>query len=97
MENQPGLNSEIKTIQPRNSAKFDRWWLLVLAILVIIVLMAVLSPDPYLRSLKFFRDGIQVTLYLTLISFVLILFFGLVGGLGGWRIIKSSAASPPFM
>lgn len=60
----------------------DRWWLLVIVVIVLIVLLITFMPDPYLRILLFVRDGIWVTFYTTLISFTLVLFLGLIGGLG---------------
>jgi polar amino acid transport system permease protein len=57
------------------------WWLFVLAV-VIIAFLAIVWPDPYRRIILFVSDGIWVTIYITLISFVLILAAGLVGGLG---------------
>ena len=62
--------------------KIDRWWLLVLVVVVLVVLLITLMPDPYMRILLFVRDGIWVTFYTTMISFTLVLFLGLVGGLG---------------
>jgi polar amino acid transport system permease protein len=60
----------------------------VAAVAVLIVLMAVLSPDPYWKILQFVSDGIGITVLLTVVSFVFILLVGLVGGLG--RIAKNS-------
>lgn len=56
----------------------DRWWLLFAAVIVIIVLLITLQPDPYSRILVFVADGIWVTVYLTVISFVMVLLFGLL-------------------
>lgn len=66
---------------------FDRWWLLLLAVIVIILLLIIFKPDPFRRILFFVSDGIGVTIYTTLISFILVLIFGLVAGLG--RISKN--------
>jgi polar amino acid transport system permease protein len=60
----------------------DRWWVLVIVVVVVVVLLITLMPDPYFRILLFVRDGIWVTFYTTLISFTLVLFLGLIGGLG---------------
>ncbi len=56
---------------------FDKWWLLFGAVILIIVLLITLKPDPYMRILTYVRDGIWVTILLTVISFTLVLFFGL--------------------
>lgn len=61
---------------------FDYWWLLVIGIIVVLVLLVSLYPDPYLDILLFVRDGIVITIYVTIISFVFTLLVGLVGGLG---------------
>lgn len=60
----------------------DRWWLLVAAVVGLIVLLTVVSPDPYLRALKFMADGVWVSIGVTVISFVLVAVLGLFGGLG---------------
>lgn len=64
------------------ATNFDRWWLLVIADLVLIGLLVTLVPDPFMRILKFVSDGIGVTLLVTVVSFLLIVVIGLVGGLG---------------
>jgi polar amino acid transport system permease protein len=69
------------------SARLDPWWWLVAAVAVIIILMTVLKPDPYWKILLFVRDGLGITILLTVSSFVFILLVGLIGGLG--RIAKN--------
>ena len=81
-----GLASQVR--------KVESGWLLVLAVVAILVILVVTVPDPYMNMLKFFRDGIWVTIYVTLISFFLVLFVGLVGGLARLssnRIIRGLA------
>lgn len=74
---------------------YDQWWWLILAVLLIIFLMVTFQPDPYRRILVFVSDGISVTIYTTVISFILVLFFGLLTGLGriSKNIIINGAAS----
>lgn len=67
--------------------RFDRWWLLFLAVVLISLLLVQLRPDPYGRIVKFLTDGIKVTLTITVVSFLFILLTGLVGGLG--RVAKN--------
>jgi polar amino acid transport system permease protein len=62
--------------------RFDNWWFLFLGVVVAVVLLVTLKPDPFRRIVLFLRDGIWVTVRITGISFVLILVVGLVGGLG---------------
>lgn len=69
------------------SAKLDPWWWLVAAIALVIILMVVISPDPYWDILYFVRDGIGITVLLTVVSFIFIILVGLIGGLG--RIAKN--------
>lgn len=61
--------------------EFDRWWILVVIVIGLIILLTVVSPDPYQRLLKFVSDGVWRTIYLTVISFILVMFFGLIVGL----------------
>jgi polar amino acid transport system permease protein len=44
--------------------------------------MVVLKRDPFWNILKFVSDGIRTTVLITIVSFILILFFGLVVALG---------------
>jgi polar amino acid transport system permease protein len=60
----------------------DNWWWLVIAIIGIVVLLAVLTPDPYWRIIKFVSDGILVSIGVTAVAFVLTLVLGLLTALG---------------
>ncbi|HSM24935.1 MAG TPA: amino acid ABC transporter permease [Anaerolineaceae bacterium] len=76
--------------QPTKEKKkfyFDRWWILFFIIIAIILLLIIYKPDPFRRILFFVSDGIGITIYTTFISFVLVLIFGLIAGLG--RISKN--------
>jgi polar amino acid transport system permease protein len=64
------------------SAHIDAWWGLFVAVVIAVILLAVLKPDPFLDILDFVRDGVFVTLYVTVLSFILTLIAGLFGGLG---------------
>jgi His/Glu/Gln/Arg/opine family amino acid ABC transporter permease subunit len=56
---------------------------------VLIILILIFSkPDPYLRILLFVRDGIWVTIQVTVITFVLVMIVGLIAGLG--RLSKNT-------
>jgi len=65
----------------------DQWWLLVFAVIGLIIILITMKPDPYRRILFFVQDGIWVTIYTTVISFILVLILGLLGGLG--RVSKN--------
>jgi len=67
--------------------RFDRWWLLFAGVVFIVLLLVIRRPDPYRRIVVFLEDGIRVTLSITVVSFLFILFAGLVGGLG--RVAKN--------
>jgi polar amino acid transport system permease protein len=69
------------------SSRLDAWWWLVVAVTLIMVLLIVLQSDPYWNILLFVRDGLAVTVILTVVSFVFILLVGMIGGLG--RIAKN--------
>jgi polar amino acid transport system permease protein len=72
----------------------DRWWLLFIAV-ALIALLAIAAPVPFQQILLFLADGILVTLKITIVSFVFILFVGMLGGLGrvsNNRIIKGIAS-----
>ncbi len=73
----------------------DRWWLLFIAVVALIALLAIAAPVPFQQILFFLADGILVTLKITIVSFVFILFVGMLGGLGrvsNNRIIKGIAS-----
>jgi len=73
----------------------DRWWLLFIAVVALIALLAIAAPVPFQQILIFLADGILVTLKITIVSFVFILFVGMLGGLGrvsNNRFIKGIAS-----
>ena len=69
------------------SSRLDPWWWLVAGTAAVIVLLIVFKSDPYWDILVFVRDGVAITALLTVVSFVFIIFLGLIGGLG--RIAKN--------
>ena len=69
------------------STHLDAWWWLVAAVAGLIAILAIFKPDPYWRIILFVRDGIFITVLITVVSFVLMLFVGMLGGLG--RISKN--------
>lgn len=69
------------------SVHLDAWWWLVALVIATIILLLVFKPDPFLRILLFVRDGITITIVTTVVSFFIVLFVGLVGGIG--RISKN--------
>ena len=65
----------------------DPWWWLAVAVAAIIVLLVILQPVPFREIVLFARDGILVTIVVTVASYFLIVILGLLGGLG--RISKN--------
>jgi len=64
------------------SLRQDPWWWLVVAVAAIIGLLVILWPVPFRQIVLFARDGILVTIIVTVASYFLIVIAGLVGGLG---------------
>lgn len=60
----------------------DPWWWLVAAVAGLILLLVVVQPDPFRDLVVFARDGVAVTILVTVTSYILMLFAGLFGGLG---------------
>jgi len=58
------------------SARMDPWWWLVAIVIVTIIVLAITSPDPYWRIIKFVGEirpnealsGIWITIIITIIS-----------------------------
>ena len=65
-----------------SKSQFDSWWLLVAGVIGLIVLLALIIPNPFTRIWEFVRDGLIVTVSTTVIAFLCVLIVGLVGGLG---------------
>ena len=62
--------------------RIDPWWGLVVLVIVLIVVLCLVSTDPFWNILRFVSDGIVITVIITVSSFVLVLVLGLFGGLG---------------
>jgi polar amino acid transport system permease protein len=60
----------------------DPWWWLVAVVAAIIILLVMLIPKPFAEIVAFARDGIVVTIVVTISSYFLMLILGLFGGLG---------------
>jgi len=90
----PGPGPRLVDTRGRLSG-IDRWWLLVLAVLAIIVFMIVVMAKPYAEIWNFVKDGIAVTLRISITSFFTILIVGMLGGLGrisGNRIVRGASS-----
>jgi polar amino acid transport system permease protein len=62
--------------------RIDPWWGLVALVVVLAVVLVTVWPNPFWNILVFVRDGILVTVSVTVISFIFIMILGLLGGLG---------------
>lgn len=69
------------------SSRLDAWWWLVAAVALLIILLMLFKADPFRDIVFFVRDGLVMTILLTIISFILIIPVGMLGGLG--RIAKN--------
>jgi polar amino acid transport system permease protein len=69
------------------SAKLDPWWWLVVIVALLLLVLVVFKSNPYWNILRFVRDGLWVTVLLTVVSFFFTIIIGLIGGLG--RISKN--------
>ena len=49
---------------------------------ILVIVLVIFWPDPYRRILEFVADGILITIVVTVVSFVLVMIVGLLGGLG---------------
>ncbi len=72
--------SKIPGARPED--RIDAWWGLFIAVVVLVIVLIIFWPDPYRRILEFVADGILITIVVTVVSFVLVLIVGLLGGLG---------------
>lgn len=79
MEHIDGGFSPVK-VSPTSRSKFsfDRGWLLVFGVVLVIIGLIVFKPEPFSRIFLFVQDGIYVTMSVTAISFLLMLLVGLV-------------------
>jgi len=60
----------------------DPWWGLFAAVAALVLFMILFIPDPYAQVVRFIQDGIGITVVTTVLSFILMLFLGLVVALG---------------
>jgi polar amino acid transport system permease protein len=81
------LTSNLPVWKEKKESQFDRWWLLLVGVIAIILLLIFTSPDPFMRILLYVRSGFWTTISLTVISFLLVLVVGLIIAL--MRISKS--------
>jgi len=65
-----------------NQGLFSSWQITFFGAILILILLPVLKPDPYLKILKFLPDGIFVTFQVTIMAIVCATFIGLLTGLG---------------
>jgi polar amino acid transport system permease protein len=102
-----GQNSRLVDTRGR-MAGVDRWWLLVLAVLAIILYLVLIIGTPYSQILefilvgpgdnaweKFWNGGLGVTIKITVVSFLSIIVVGVLGGLGrisSNRIVRGIAS-----
>lgn len=70
------------------SSRIDAMWWMVAGVIILVVLLIVFSPDPFFDLVKFVgsgkfeENGILITIFVTVVSFICVLIVGLIGGLG---------------
>ena len=87
--------SKIPGAEP--SSRIDAWWWLVALVMVATLLLVICWPNPFWRMIRFFVEpqvsdelgmgslftsGIGVTIFITVTSFIFVIVFGFIGGLG---------------
>ena len=64
------------------SSRMDAWWWMVLLVVAITLYLIFGVGDPYNRIWRYVSDGVWITIYVTVLSFIFTLVAGLFGGLG---------------
>ncbi|HEX9976136.1 MAG TPA: amino acid ABC transporter permease [Dehalococcoidales bacterium] len=64
------------------SSRLDAWWWLVALVVALTIALTTIKPDPFWDILLFVRDGLAVTVFITVTAFIMVLALGLLGGLG---------------
>ncbi len=71
--------------------RMDPWWWLLALVVGLIIILSIFKTDPYWRIILFVRDGLAITVLITVVSFIFMLFVGMLGGLG--RISKNKVVN----
>jgi len=64
-----------------NALRWDPGWLLVIGAVVLLIVLVLAVGNPFDRIFKFVLDGVRVTVFVTLVTFVLVLVVGMLGAL----------------
>jgi polar amino acid transport system permease protein len=64
------------------SSRLDAWWWLVALVVALTIALTTIKPDPFWDIMLFVRDGLAVTVFITVTAFIMVLALGLLGGLG---------------
>ncbi len=62
--------------------RIDPWWGLVALVVILAIILVTVWPDPFWNIFLFVRDGLVITITVTVSSFIFVLILGLLGGLG---------------
>jgi len=84
----PSTKSNSRSDKSEKKNRIDPWWGLVALVVGLIALLYFGTPDPYQKMLPFLKDGIWITVKITLISFLLVVVLGL--GVGLARLSKNT-------
>jgi polar amino acid transport system permease protein len=77
-----GRSKLIHTPGAKSLMGIDLGWVLLVLVVISVVVLVTVRSDPYWDILLFVRDGITVTVIITVASFVFVLIVGMFGGLG---------------
>jgi len=68
--------------EKEKGAVFTAWRISFFGALALIILLPIITPDPYRRIITFLPDGILKTFEVTILSIIFAFFLGLITGLG---------------
>lgn len=82
LKSSAGRSKLIHTLGAKSLMGIDLGWALLVLVVISLVVLVTVRSDPYWDILLFVRDGITVTVIITVASFVFVLIVGMFGGLG---------------
>lgn len=87
-DNKQFAQKNLPNARKSNNMRFDKWWFLVIAVVLLTAGLILFKPDPYLNIVNFIKNGLWMTVKVTLISFAIVLAFGLVVALARLSKVK---------
>ncbi len=87
-DNKQFAQKNLPNARKSKNMRFDKWWFLVIAVVLLTAGLILFKPDPYLNIVNFIKNGLWMTVKVTLISFAIVLAFGLVVALARLSKVK---------